>query len=142
LAGFPVTDVPSMERAGEKLLEQGAGAALMKGGHLRGSHVVDILVTAAGTQKFVHSRLNTTSTHGTGCTLSAAIAGGLAKRIGGWTAGGRVPPDALATAVSDALDYVHRAISTARPRRLWNWRRGSLPTRPVLQALTPTAVPH
>jgi hydroxymethylpyrimidine kinase/phosphomethylpyrimidine kinase len=113
LAGFPVTDVPSMERAGEKLLEQGAGAALMKGGHLRGSHVVDILLTAAGTQEFVHSRLNTTSTHGTGCTLSAAIAGGLAKRIGGWTAGSWVPPDALATAVSDALDYVHRAISTA-----------------------------
>lgn len=113
LAGFSVTDLSSMERAGEKLLALGAGAALMKGGHLSGHEVVDLLVTPGGAERFVHPRLNTTSTHGTGCTLSAAVTGGLAKRVGGWTAGRRVPPDALATAVSDALDYVHRAIATA-----------------------------
>ncbi len=113
LVGFPVSDLSAMERAGQKLLELGAAAALMKGGHIPGSEVVDILVTAGGTQRFSHPRLKTTSTHGTGCTLSAAVAAGLAMRIGGWTAGRRVPPDALATAVSDALDYVHRAIATA-----------------------------
>ena len=113
LAGFRVSDGSGMERAGRKLLDLGAGAALMKGGHLPGGDVVDILVTQGGAQRFTHSRLKTTSTHGTGCTLSAAVAAGLAKRVGGWTAGRRVPPDALAAAVSDALDYVHRAIATA-----------------------------
>ena len=113
LTGFPVTDPGSMERAGERLIELGAGAALMKGGHLSGEEVVDILVSRGGTQEFHHPRLASTSTHGTGCTLSAAIVAGLAKRVGGWTAGRQVPPDALATAVSDALDYVHRAIAAA-----------------------------
>ncbi len=101
LTGRAVHDVPSMERAGETLLRYGAAAALVKGGHLEGDVVTDVLVTPGGTRHFVRPRLRTTSTHGTGCTLSAAIAAGLALGRG------------LEAAVDDALDYVHRAIAAA-----------------------------
>ncbi len=101
LTGRAVHDVPSMERAGETLLGYGAAAALVKGGHLRGDEVTDVLVTPAGTRHFARPRLGTGSLHGTGCTLSAAIAAGLAL--------GRP----LERAVDDALDYVHRAIAAA-----------------------------
>ena len=60
-----------------------------------------MLVTAAGVRHFSHTRLPTTSTHGTGCTLSAAVTAGLAL--------GRQ----LEIAVADALDFVHRAIARA-----------------------------
>ncbi len=101
LAGFPVRDPGAMARAGERILALGAGAVLVKGGHLEGAELVDLLVTAAGTSEHRRPRLRTTSTHGTGCTLSAAVTAGLAL--------GRP----LATAVADALDYVHRAIAAA-----------------------------
>ena len=90
-----------MERAGRALVSQGAQVALVKGGHLEGNEVVDVLVSARGAHRFTHPRLDTTSTHGTGCTLSAAIAAGLAL--------GRP----LTAAVEDALDFVHRAIAAA-----------------------------
>jgi hydroxymethylpyrimidine/phosphomethylpyrimidine kinase len=101
LAGQPVRDVDAMERAGRRILEGGAGAVLVKGGHLPGEVLVDLLVTARGTRRFTHQRLPTTSTHGTGCTLSAAVTAGLAQ--------GRD----LEVAVSDALEYVRRAIAAA-----------------------------
>jgi len=101
LTGMPVRDVADLEHAGGRLLELGAGAALMKGGHLSGPEVVDLLVTPAGSRRFTRPRLQTTSTHGTGCTLSAAVTAGLAL--------GRD----LETAVADALDFVHRAIAAA-----------------------------
>jgi hydroxymethylpyrimidine/phosphomethylpyrimidine kinase len=101
LTGRAVHDVATMERAGESLLRFGAGAALVKGGHLASEELTDVLVTSAGVHHFRHARLETTSTHGTGCTLSAAVAAGLAL--------GRD----LETAVSDALDYVNRAIAAA-----------------------------
>jgi hydroxymethylpyrimidine/phosphomethylpyrimidine kinase len=90
-----------MERAGRLLLARGARAALVKGGHLTGPEIVDVLVTADGARRFTHPRLAVTSTHGTGCTLSAAVAAGLAL--------GRP----LERAVADALDFVHRAIAAA-----------------------------
>jgi len=96
-----VRTVEQMERAGRALVTMGAGAALVKGGHATGSTVVDVLATPEGIRRFSHPRIDTTSTHGTGCTLSAAIAAGLAL--------GR----ALEPAVSDALDFVHRAIAAA-----------------------------
>ena len=73
----------------------------MKGGHLNGDGdtLTDVLVTPDGVRHFTHPRLATTSTHGTGCTLSAAVTAGLAL--------GRP----LETAVADALDFVHRAIA-------------------------------
>jgi len=90
-----------MERAGRALLRMGAKAALVKGGHLTGDEVVDVLVTEGAVRRFTHPRIETTSTHGTGCTLSAGIAAGLAL--------GRP----LEQAVADALDFVHRAIAAA-----------------------------
>ncbi|MBA3345670.1 MAG: bifunctional hydroxymethylpyrimidine kinase/phosphomethylpyrimidine kinase [Gemmatimonadales bacterium] len=101
LTGRAVHDVATMERAGATLLRYGAGAALVKGGHLTGEVLTDVLVTPSGIRRFTHPRLETTSTHGTGCTLSAAVVAGLAF--------GRE----LHVAVEDALDYVHRAIAAA-----------------------------
>src|SRR5467141_1381733 len=90
-----------MERAGRALVQLGAKAALVKGGHLAGEEVVDVLVANGTVRRFTRPRLETTSTHGTGCTLSAAVAAGLAL--------GRP----LERAVEDALDFVHRAIAAA-----------------------------
>jgi hydroxymethylpyrimidine/phosphomethylpyrimidine kinase len=101
LTGRAVHDEATMERAGETLLSFGAGAALVKGGHLAGEEITDLLVTPMGTRAFRRQRLKTTSTHGTGCSLSAAVTAGLA-----------LDRD-LETAVADALDYVHRAIVAA-----------------------------
>lgn len=96
-----IETVEQMERAGQALLRRGAAAALIKGGHLPGEIVTDVLVTAEGITRLPHPRVATTSTHGTGCTLSAAVTAGLAL--------GRP----LRRAVSDALGFVHRALLTA-----------------------------
>ncbi len=101
LTGIPVNNPAAMERAGRLLLERGAHAALVKGGHLPGKRLVDVLVTPDGVRHLRHERIDTTSTHGTGCTLSAAVTAGLAL--------GRP----LEVAVSDALDFVRRAIAAA-----------------------------
>lgn len=90
-----------MEAAGHRILALGARAVLVKGGHLPGNVLVDILVTSEGARRFSHPRVATTSTHGTGCTLSAAITAGLA--LG----------HSLDQAVPTALDYVHRALLAA-----------------------------
>ena len=93
-----------MEQAGRALVSMGARAALIKGGHLRDTEtIVDVLVHDGGgaVRRFTHERIETTSTHGTGCTLSAGIVAGLAL--------GR----SLEQAVIDALDFVHRAIAAA-----------------------------
>jgi hydroxymethylpyrimidine/phosphomethylpyrimidine kinase len=101
LVGREIATPAAMERAGRDLVARGAQAALVKGGHLAGDEVVDVLVTAARARRFTRPRIATRSTHGTGCTLSAAIAAGLAH--------GRP----LEQAVADALDFVHRAIAAA-----------------------------
>jgi hydroxymethylpyrimidine/phosphomethylpyrimidine kinase len=103
LTGRAVHDIATMERAGETLLSFGAAAALVKGGHLNGEleALTDVLVTPGAVRHFSHLRIATRSTHGTGCTLSAAVTAGLAV--------GRP----LETAVEDALDFVHRAIASA-----------------------------
>jgi hydroxymethylpyrimidine/phosphomethylpyrimidine kinase len=101
LAGFPVDDPAAMARAGARLLEAGAAAVLVKGGHLAGDALVDLLVTPSGVREFSSRRIATRSTHGTGCTLSAAITAGLAL--------GHSLEDSVAT----ALDYVRRAIERA-----------------------------
>ena len=101
LAGGEVRDAVQMTRAGKVLLELGAKAALIKGGHLPGATLTDVLVTRSGVRTFTHPRLDTRSTHGTGCTLSAAITASLA--LG----------ERLDTSVEHALDYVHRALAAA-----------------------------
>lgn len=91
-----------MERAGRALVDLGARAALIKGGHLANADtIVDVLVEQSAVRRFTRERIDTTSTHGTGCTLSAGIVAGLAL--------GR----SLERAVTDALDFVHRAIAAA-----------------------------
>ncbi|MEP6473421.1 MAG: bifunctional hydroxymethylpyrimidine kinase/phosphomethylpyrimidine kinase, partial [Gemmatimonadota bacterium] len=101
LTGISVVDPASMEKAGQALVEMGAGAALMKGGHLHGTTLVDLLVSRDGVRRWAHPRVETTSTHGTGCTLSAAITAGLALGHD------------LERAVEAGLDFVHRAIKSA-----------------------------
>ena len=75
------TDVAAMENTGRALLTQGANAVLVKGGHLTGVEAVDVLCTAAGSRHFAGPRITTKNTHGTGCTLSAAIAIFLAQGL-------------------------------------------------------------
>lgn len=101
LTGLEVRNVEQMEKAGRALLQRGAAAALVKGGHLAGDAVIDVLVRPEGIRRFQHPRTATTSTHGTGCTLSSAITAGLAL--------GRN----LERAVEDGIDFVQRAIAAA-----------------------------
>jgi hydroxymethylpyrimidine/phosphomethylpyrimidine kinase len=101
LTGTAVRDPVTMEQAGHRLLEAGAAAVLVTGGHLPGDELVDVLVTPSITRHFESRRLHTTSTHGTGCTLSAALTAGLAL--------GRP----LDEAVSNAIEFVRRAIAAA-----------------------------
>ena len=87
-------------------------AVLLKGGHLKGPSAVDVLCDRRGTESFAARRLHGGETHGSGCTLSAALAAGLAR--------GR----SLPTAVAEAKKFLHRAIS-----RQLQWKRGKNRTR-------------
>jgi hydroxymethylpyrimidine/phosphomethylpyrimidine kinase len=102
LSGVPVRSVDDLGRAADVLLAKGAGAVLMKGGHLDGDTVYDLLRTADGDERlFEGPRLTSAHTHGTGCTLASAIAALTAR-------GHR-----LVDAVAQARDYVREAIRTA-----------------------------
>jgi hydroxymethylpyrimidine/phosphomethylpyrimidine kinase len=101
LTGLTITDLAGQVAAGQALLAMGAGAALVKGGHMPGETLVDVLVSAEGVQSFTGQRLPGRSTHGTGCTLASAIATGLAQGL------------PLAAAVGRARDYVRAAIASA-----------------------------
>ncbi|MBX3480521.1 MAG: bifunctional hydroxymethylpyrimidine kinase/phosphomethylpyrimidine kinase [Caulobacter sp.] len=101
LTGLTVETTDDLRRAGEALLEQGAGAVLMKSGHLDGERLTDILMTRHGETLFEGPRLDTRHSHGTGCTLASACATGLAQGLD------------LTAAVARAWDYVHRAIAGA-----------------------------
>ncbi len=84
-----------------RLVELGARAALVKGGHMEGDELIDVLYDGADYRSWRRPRLRTTSTHGTGCTLSAAIAAGLAHAR------------PLERSVDQALAFVARAIAAA-----------------------------
>ena len=101
LVGFTVGDADAMERAAVALVEAGAAAALVKGGHLPGEQMIDILYDGTALRAYARERIDTRNTHGTGCTLSAAVAAGLAHGA------------SLVAAVEQALEYVHRAIASA-----------------------------
>ena len=101
LTGLTVESESDLRRAGEALLEAGARAVLMKGGHIEGPRVVDILMSPAGETRFESGRIDTRHTHGTGCTLASAVAAGLAQ--------GR----SLEHAVDRAHAYVQQAIRHA-----------------------------
>jgi hydroxymethylpyrimidine/phosphomethylpyrimidine kinase len=102
LLDLPVaTTEAEIEGQGKKLLAFGCPAVLIKGGHGEGAESTDYLVTAAGTARLAAPRTKTKNTHGTGCTLSSAIAANLAKG------------EALETAVKNAKAYVSAAIAAA-----------------------------
>ncbi|ELZ12229.1 phosphomethylpyrimidine kinase [Halovivax asiaticus JCM 14624] len=121
LTGIEITGVDRAVEAGRGLLERGVDAALVKGGHVPGETITDVLVAEADTvgdrgatvgngdeageivdgafvATFEHDRVDTEATHGSGCTLSAAIAARLARG------------DDLVDAVGGATDFVARAI--------------------------------
>jgi hydroxymethylpyrimidine/phosphomethylpyrimidine kinase len=101
LAGGPVRSVDDMEAAAAEIATGGATAVLVKGGHLDADTLVDLLWHDGRVRRWEHEKIRTRHTHGTGCTLSAAIAARLA--LG----------DNLEAAVDGALGYVHRAIAAA-----------------------------
>jgi hydroxymethylpyrimidine/phosphomethylpyrimidine kinase len=101
LVGFPVRVEADMKRAAERLLALGAKAVLMKGGHLEGERIVDLLLHDGRVERFEDRRIASRSTHGTGCTLASAIAAGLAQKM------------SLLDAVTRARAYVREAIATA-----------------------------
>jgi hydroxymethylpyrimidine/phosphomethylpyrimidine kinase len=79
LLGHPIADAQALNAAAQGLLAMGAQAVLLKGGHLLGDEVVDLLVQAKGpTRRLASSRIPSRNVHGTGCTLSSAIAAHLA----------------------------------------------------------------
>jgi len=80
LGGMVIEDEASMQTAAVALRTLGVSAVLLKGGHLPGDEVVDMLATDAGVEIFRAPRIDTRHTHGTGCTLASAIAVGLAQR--------------------------------------------------------------
>lgn len=101
LTGLAVRDIDGQRRAGEALLAMGARAVLMKGGHVDGPTVIDLLMTTDGETVLEAERIDTRHTHGTGCTLASACAAGLAL--------GRP----LEVAVAEAWAYVGEAIRRA-----------------------------
>jgi len=96
-----VTEVEAVAQA-KALLALGCGAVLLKGGHGEGADAVDILCDASGVERLARPRVDTRNTHGTGCTLSAAIAALLAQGV------------ALREAVGRAKTYVWQALQAGR----------------------------
>jgi hydroxymethylpyrimidine/phosphomethylpyrimidine kinase len=101
LTGLSIETPSDMAAAARMLLDLGARAALVKGGHLEGDLAVDLLMTERGERTWSRTRLDTRAGHGTGCTLSAALAAGLAA--------GRPVEEAAGAAV----DFVARALASA-----------------------------
>jgi hydroxymethylpyrimidine/phosphomethylpyrimidine kinase len=98
----PARDEGEMQAQAQTLLALGAEAVLIKGGHGTGAESVDILIEASGaTLRLAAPRLATPNTHGTGCTLSSAIAAGLAKGL------------PLPAAAREAKGYVSAALAAA-----------------------------
>lgn len=120
LTGLEVATEVERRKAGFALCRDGAGAALIKGGHGEGAELVDLLCEGGRATRFVHARQSNTATHGTGCTLSSAIAARLARRAN------------LEQAVTGALEYLQGAIKAAFPLgsgigpvdHLWRGRLG------------------
>ena len=101
LTGLAVGDLDGQRRAGEALLGLGARAVLMKGGHVPGEMVVDLLLTPSGETLLEGPRVETRNTHGTGCTLASACAAGIARG------------KPVEVAVAEAWAYVAEAIRRA-----------------------------
>lgn len=101
LGGGDITTEADMRAAVGPLRQLGAKAVLLKGGHLEGDRLLDLLITADNVIAFSGERFKTRHTHGTGCTLSSAIATGIAQGLD------------LTTAVARGRDYVRQALISA-----------------------------
>ena len=94
-------DEEGMHEQADRLISRGAKAVLLKGGHLPGSDAVDLFHDGAQIMRLTAPYIETTNTHGTGCTLASAIAAGLARKL------------PLAQAVNEAKHYLSAAIEHA-----------------------------
>ncbi len=101
LTGLTIRSQADRVAAGHAIMELGAHAVVIKGGHSDDDPIVDLLVDDKGVHEFRAARIVTRSTHGTGCTFSAAIAAALGRG------------DELATAVGEARAYVSNALAQA-----------------------------
>lgn len=102
LTGIKIESIEDMKKASEKIMELGPEYVLLKGGHLD-AEATDVLYDGKGFRLFKSRRLNTKNTHGTGCTLSAAIAANLAKGY------------PVAAAIEKAKEYITIAIENSLP---------------------------
>lgn len=114
LTGLTIRDEDAMRQAAELLLSFGPRAVLLKGGHMSGRDVVDLLASEDGIEAIRGPRIDTRHTHGTGCTLASGIACGLAQGL------------SLTRAIRRARSYVLTAIATAP-----GWGRGHGPLNHV-----------
>jgi hydroxymethylpyrimidine/phosphomethylpyrimidine kinase len=112
LLGRKITSTSAMIPAAEELRAKYGAAVLLKGGHLRGRQAIDVLCSARGNETMSMRRLAGCETHGTGCTLSAALAAGLARE------------QSLPVAAAKAKEFLHGALS-----KQFLWRRSSIRTR-------------
>jgi hydroxymethylpyrimidine/phosphomethylpyrimidine kinase len=101
LAHMQIRSVEDMREAAHKLLARGPHAVLVKGGHLEGDKVIDLLLDTHGETTFESERVHTRHTHGTGCTYASAIATGMAQGM------------TLIQSVRRAHEYVQLAIRHA-----------------------------
>lgn len=99
LTNLPVTNLPEMRAAGTLLQEKHGTRFLIKGGHLTGDRAIDLLCDGAQIEEFSAPYLAGVSTHGTGCTYSAAIAAGLARG------------ESLGEAIAHGKEFVSRALA-------------------------------
>jgi hydroxymethylpyrimidine/phosphomethylpyrimidine kinase len=101
LANIPIRTTEDMLQACKNMLAEGCQAVLLKGGHMEGDMVTDILMHEHSFEIFTQPRINSVHTHGTGCALASAIATGLAQGL------------PLLDAVQRGRHYVRRAMETA-----------------------------
>jgi hydroxymethylpyrimidine/phosphomethylpyrimidine kinase len=110
--GVPINSVEMMNKAAQDLVEKGASAVLIKGGHLDEKHqeLIDVLAFRGDSRvencQFKHSRIKTSNTHGTGCTLSSAIASYLALNY------------SLKDSIGLAINYLQDALLASRSLHL------------------------
>jgi hydroxymethylpyrimidine/phosphomethylpyrimidine kinase len=103
LSGAAIQSEDDLREAAVRILEFGCAAVLVKGGHSESSEAMDLLVTSSSVDRFSRPRLSSANTHGTGCTLSAAITACLARGF------------SLPAAIEAAKDYIQAAIESAVP---------------------------
>ena len=105
LVGRSLPDGDAVRRAAREIVALGPKAVVMKGGHAAGDVVVDILFDGASFREYAAPRIDTSSTHGTGCTFASAIAAGLALGL------------SVEEAVAQAKEYVTAALRNAQAHR-------------------------